>query len=77
MGKKLPSLNRYIFVITDIDEKWFVIFEHTINHLSFGYVRLSQPEYYLSCSIFFLPFFFLPVLSALKLLNAPYSSLND
>ena len=25
-GKKLTSLNRYISVITDIDEKWFVSF---------------------------------------------------
>ena len=44
MGKKLTSLNRYISVITDIDEKWFVIFEHTINHLSFGYIHLPQLE---------------------------------
>ena len=39
MGKKLTNLNRYISTITDIDEKWFVVFEHTINHLSFRYVR--------------------------------------
>ena len=31
MGKKLTSLNRYISVLTDVDEKWFVIFEHTIE----------------------------------------------
>ena len=36
-GQKLTSLNRYISVITDVDEKWFVIFEHTINHFSFDY----------------------------------------
>ena len=48
-GQKVTSLNRYILVITDIDEKWFVVFEHTINHLSFGYVRLSQSENYFSC----------------------------
>ena len=34
MGKKLTVLNRYISIIVDIDEKWFVIFEHTINHIS-------------------------------------------
>ena len=31
--------------IAGIDEKWFVIFEHTTNHLSFGYVHLPQLEY--------------------------------
>ena len=40
MGKKLTSLNRYILAITDIDPKWLVVLECTINHLSFGYVRL-------------------------------------
>ena len=49
MVKKVTSLNRYISIITHIDEKWFVIFEHTINHLSFGYVRFPQLEYYFSC----------------------------
>ena len=49
MGKKLMNLNRYISVITNIDEKWFVIFAHTINHLPFGYVRLPQLENYFSC----------------------------
>ena len=44
MGQKLASLNQNISVITDIDEKWFVIFEHTINYFSFGYVRLPQLE---------------------------------
>ena len=39
-GQKVDELNRCISVITDIHEKWFVVFEHTINHLSFGYVRL-------------------------------------
>ena len=33
-------LNRYISVITDIDEKWFVVFERSINCLAFGYVRI-------------------------------------
>ena len=45
IGKKLTNFNRYNSVITDIDKKWFVIFEHTINHLFFGYVHLPQLEY--------------------------------
>ena len=48
MGKKLMNLNRFILVITDIDEKWSVIFEYTINQLFFGDVRLPQLEYYFS-----------------------------
>ena len=72
LGKKL-NLNRYISEITDIDEKWFVIFECTINHLSFGYVRSSQLEYYFSCFASFLYFFFLLLLAAFKPLNALYS----
>ena len=59
MGRKWRILNRYISVNTDFDGKWFVIFEHTTSRLSFGYVRLPQPEYYF-CSFlsFFLLFFF-------------------
>ena len=45
MGQKWAILKRYISVITNIDDKWFVIFEHTINHLSLGYVCLPQFEY--------------------------------
>ena len=45
-GQKLTNMNQYILIIANINKKWFVIFEHTINHLSFGYVRLPQPEYY-------------------------------
>ena len=56
MGKKLTNLNQYITAITDTDEKWFMIFEHTINHLSFAYVRLPQPKYYFSFASFFLFF---------------------
>ena len=43
-GQKVDEFEpiTYILVITDIDEKWFVIFEHTINHLSFGYVVYSN-----------------------------------
>ena len=51
-GQKGAILKRYISVITNIDKKWFMIFEHPINHLSFGYVCLPQLEYY-----FFLLFF--------------------
>ena len=57
MGKKLMILNQYILVITSIDEKWFVVFEHTINLLSFGYVCLPQPENYFSFASFILLFF--------------------
>ena len=75
MGKKLTSLKRYISATTDNDEKWFVIFEHTINLHSFGNVRLPQPEYYLSCFVsFFLLFFsFSAHVSTFKPLNALYS----
>ena len=41
IGKNLTNLDLYISVITDIDAKWFVVFEHTINHLSFGDVHLA------------------------------------
>ena len=64
MGKNLTNLNRYISVITDIEEKRFVIFEYTVNHLSVDYVCLPQLEYYLSCFLFpyFFAFFFLLML---------------
>ena len=53
--------------------KWFELFEHPINRLSFGYVRLPQLVYYFSC--FFLTFFlFLLWLSTFKPLNALYST---
>ena len=52
-------LNQYISIITAIVEKCFVVFEHTINRLSFGYVPLPQLEYYFSCfASFFLLFSF-------------------
>ena len=63
-------LNRFISVITDIDEKWFVSFEYTINCLSLGYVRLPQLEYYFSSFFsFLLFFFFLLFFSGYLLLN--------
>ena len=78
MGEKLTKLNQYISVITNIDEKWFVIFEHTFNHLSFGYVRLPQLEYYISMFassflLFFLSFVFFFPCCIFKPLNALYS----
>ena len=71
MGRKLTILNRYILVDTNFDGKWFVIFKHTINRLCFGYVRLSQPEYFFF--FFFVFFLFLFRLSTFKPLNALYS----
>ena len=72
-GQKVTNLNRYIPVITNIDKKWFVIFEHTIDLLSFGYVGLPQLKLLFFCfASFFFPFFFLFLLplSTFKLLNA-------
>ena len=57
MGKKLTNLNRYISVITDIDEKGFAVFEHIINLLSFGYICLSQFENYFFVLFLFSYFF--------------------
>ena len=54
-GLKMDDFKQYISVNTDFDGKWFVLFEHTINCLSFGNVRLLQPEYYFS----FLSFYFI------------------
>ena len=45
MGKELTILKQYISVNIDFDGKLFVIFEHTINCLSFGYAHLPQLEY--------------------------------
>ena len=57
--KKVDKFEPIYLEITDIDGEWFVVFEHTINHLSFGYVRFSQLEYYFSgFASFFLLFFF-------------------
>ena len=58
MGKKWMILNRCISVITDMNEKWFVIFEHTINCFSFRYVGLPQLEYYFSFFLFLTFFLF-------------------
>ena len=45
-AKNGQKVNEFESIITDIDEKWFVIFEHTINHLLFNYIRLPQLKYY-------------------------------
>ena len=52
-GQKVDKFKPINLVITDIDEKWFVIFEHTISHLSLGHVRLPQLEYDFLFCIFF------------------------
>ena len=56
----------------------FVLFEHTINRLSFIYVCLPQPEYYFfSFFLLFFLFFFLLRLSTFKPLNAVYSKFEQ
>ena len=74
MGRKWTILSRYASVNTDIDGKWVVNFEHTINQF-FGYVRLPQPKYYFSSLLFF-SFFILLRLSFSKPLNALYLKLE-
>ena len=73
--------NQYIMVITGIDKKRFVVFERTINRLSFGCVCLPQLENYFSCfASFFLLFFsylFFLSLSAFKPLNTLYSKFEQ
>ena len=39
--QKWTNLNRYISKSTDIDEKRFVVFEHTIDQLFYGYVHFT------------------------------------
>ena len=56
MGRKWTILNRYISVNTDFDEKRYVLFEHTINRLSFGYVCLPQPKYFFFSFVTFFSF---------------------
>ena len=54
-GDKFESI---ISVNTNINEKWFVVFELTINHPSFGYARLPQIENCFFCFAHFFYFFF-------------------
>ena len=49
-----------------------MLFEHTTNRLSLGYVRLPQTEYYFFLFSYFF-FLFLLRLSTFKQLNALYS----
>ena len=76
-GLKVDEFEPIYSVTTDIDEKYFAIFEHTINHLSFSYVRLPQREnYFLVLNLFSYFFFFFRFLlppSTFKPLNALYS----
>ena len=53
-------------------ENDFLRFEHTINCLSFWYVRLPKPEYYFSSFFLFLFLLFLLQQSTFKPLNALY-----
>ena len=70
LGKNSTNLNRYISVGINIDEKRFVIFEHTINHLSYPNLdTFFSFLFFLRC--FFL---FLPELSTFKSLIAQYSN---
>ena len=75
-GQKVDKFDPiYLDLITDIDEKWFAIFELTINHLSLGYVRLPQLEYNFSCFASF--FFFFCRYLLLNRLNALYSKFDQ
>ena len=56
-GQKVDKFEP-ISLITDTDEKWFVVFEHTIKHFSFDYIRLPQIENYFSCFPYFFLLFF-------------------
>ena len=72
MGKKLTNLNRYISVITDIDEKWFLGLLST----TFLLLCLFTPTliaYYFLFFIFFQFVFFLLPLSTFKSRNALHS----
>ena len=76
MSRKLMNLNQYISVVTDMDKKWFVVFEHTINRLflfMFVYPNLNTITIFPVLHLFFFLFFlFLLLLSTFKSLNALY-----
>ena len=44
MGKTLTNMNQYISTITDIDEKWFVIFEHIYISTTFLLAMFVYPN---------------------------------
>ena len=57
MDKKLTNLNQSILVITDTDEKRFVLFKYNINRLLL--VMFIYPDWNTIFVSFFLLFFFL------------------
>ena len=48
---KWTNLNRYMSVSTDIEEKRFVAFVHTIDYHYYGYIMFIYPD--LGASLFF------------------------
>ena len=60
---KFGKKRMLISISTDIDEKWFVFFEHNIRHFSFVCVHLDYfsffPFFLFSLCLLFLLFFFL------------------
>ena len=44
-GQKVDDFEPINPVKNNFEQKRIVIFEHTINHISFGYVCLPRPEY--------------------------------
>ena len=58
-----------ILISTDIDEKRFVFFEHTIGHLCFVCVHLDYFSFFSFFWFFFISFFF--VISFLHLIFKP------
>ena len=76
-GQKVDEFEPIYSVITEIDEKWFVIFEHT--NTIFLLVMFIYPNLKTIFRLFFsYPTFFfvrfLPMLSSFKPLNAQYSN---
>ena len=63
-------------VSTDIDEKRFVVFEYTINHLTSGYVVYPGLDN-IFLFVFFLLFFTLPSRSTFKPLNVQTSKFEQ
>ena len=54
VGKNLKNFNRCISVITDVDKKWFVVFEHlSTTFLLVMFVYLNLKAFYCFVSFFF------------------------
>ena len=51
---KFGKKRMLISISSDIDEKWFVFFEHTIGHLSFVCVHLDYFSFFSFCFISFI-----------------------